>query len=291
MLKLKQGAENAIRIFIDAAAVNTDGMTMKVECNGVVKTFDGIANGRRYTFWMTAAESASLPVGKTVGMTVSILGSGGDTINSSWMEVAVVPAEWTIQPSDRKIYYQVVVPNAHALDGLQYLSFSSSSAFPTAGQSGFFYYASDTAGLYVWNGTNYVEVGGGGGGGASPYYPYETVTLGTTPVDIGGENYYPATLAPFKNWQYEDDGKNIKITIGSLPATVTGVMRDLWFTVYCPYDTVPSLDWPAVCEPRDGDATSMQVAANAYTTFMIAEKYPDYFVVARVVTDEGSEGS
>ena len=291
MLKLRQGVENAIRIYIEAAAVDTGGMSMTVECNGIEKSFGGIVNGGRYTFWMTAEESATLPVGGTVGMTIGILSAEGKMVNKSWRNVAVVPYNWTIQPSERKIYIQVVVPNAHALDGLQYLSFASSSGFPTSGQSGFFYYASDTAGLYVWNGINYVEVGGGGVGGASPYYPYETVTLGTTPVDIGGENYYPATLAPFKNHQYEDDGKNIKITIGSLPATVTGVMRDLWFTVYCPYDTVPSLDWPAVCEPRDGDATSMQVAANAYTTFMIAEKYPDYFVVARVVTDEGSEGS
>ena len=183
MLKVKQGVENAIRITTNAAAVKTAGMTMTVSFAGVDKTFSDLANGRRFTFWLTAAESASLTVGDKVGMDIKLKDSSGNVFQSFWQPFVVVPSEWEVLPDERKIYLTVVVPNAHALDGLQYLTFPSQSAFPANGQSGMFYLASDTNMLYVWTGSGYSAVSGGGGGGGE-IGPVDDITFKTSSPNV-----------------------------------------------------------------------------------------------------------
>ncbi len=88
------------------------------------------------------------------------------------------------------------------------------------------------------------------------------------------------------------DRTNTQVTANSEPMEVglpygsTGKMRDMWLTVLVPSSvTTPSIVWYGTVKAKDGDATNLELQPNAYNTFMIAEKRPNVFMVAREVEE------
>lgn len=64
-------------------------------------------------------------------------------------------------------------------------------------------------------------------------------------------------------------------------------MSDMWLNVYCPLSvTSPiTIGWPHSVVPKDGDYGNLSVQLSAWNTYMIVEKRPGTFMVAREVEE------
>ena len=81
-------------------------------------------------------------------------------------------------------------------------------------------------------------------------------------------------------------GTDINLTFAS---TEDGKMSDMWLNVCCPLSVTSELfiNWPHSAVPKDGDYDNLSVQLSAWNTYMIVEKRPGTFMVARTVEDIG----